>query len=176
VRSNLRVTELREADEALTPRGGATRRNEAMNRLQQWWINNRPGATPAAKAASTDAAYQQGKRDARVGDKAIVHERDAASREAYERGRRDERARQSRRRRGSPVLALLVLVVACVGAFVIYLGVHEGSFQRGGQVVDQNINNTTSAATQATRNAADRTGDALENAGQRIKQSAGSGG
>jgi hypothetical protein len=144
-----------------------------LQRFQGW--TNRPNAAPADKARS-DAAYQQGRRDAHSNDTAIAHERDAASRGAYERGRRDERARQSRRRRGSPILTLLVLAVACVGVFVIYLGVHEGSFQRGGQLVDQNINNTTSSATQVTRNAADRAGDALQNAGQRIKQSAGSGG
>ncbi|HEY1752384.1 MAG TPA: hypothetical protein VGG29_14080 [Caulobacteraceae bacterium] len=151
-----------------------------MNLLQRWTNRSSDPAAPDAAArdaaARNTAAYQEGKRDARTGDKAIAHERDVASKEAYERGRRDERARQSRRRRGSPALTVLVLAVACIGAFVIYLGVHEGSFQRGGQLVDQNINNTTSTATQATRSAADRAGDALENAGHRIKQSAGSGG
>jgi hypothetical protein len=122
------------------------------------------------------AAYQQGKLDARnaVQDRAVLQERSTAERQAYDRGRRDERARRPRRR-GSPLLTLLVLLVAGAGAFVLYLAVQQGGFANGGKVVDQNLANTTATATQATRNAADRAADALENAGQTIKQKAGSG-
>jgi hypothetical protein len=122
------------------------------------------------------AAYQQGKLDARnaVQDRAVLQERSTAERQAYDRGRRDERARRPRRR-GSPLLTVLVLLVAGAGAFVLYLAVQQGGFANGGKVVDQNLANTTATATQATRNAADRAADALENAGQTIKQKAGSG-
>ena len=134
-----------------------------------------PNDAGAEKARRT-AAYEQGQRDARAGvtDTAAAAERDVAARRAYERGRRDERARHTRRR-GFPMLTLILLLAAAAGVFIIYLGVREGSFSRGGQLVDQNINNTTATATQATQNAADKAGDALENAGQRIKQTAGSG-
>jgi hypothetical protein len=122
------------------------------------------------------AAYQQGKIDARdsVQDRTLLQDRSAAERQAYDRGRRDERARRPRRR-GSPLLTLLVLLVAGAGAFVLYLAIQQGGFANGGKVVDQNLANTTGTVTQATRSAADRAGDALENAGQTIKQKAGSG-
>jgi hypothetical protein len=67
----------------------------------------------------------------------------------------------------------VLLLAAAAGAFIIYLGVSQGSFGRGGQVVDQNINNATSSATGAVRNVAHKAGDALENAGQTLKHSAG---
>ena len=118
-------------------------------------------------------AYQKGQIDGResVQERALIQERDKALQQAYDRGRRDERAR--RPRRGSPLLTFLVVLVAAAGAFEIYLAVQQGGFANGGRVVDQNLANTTASATQATRNAADRAGDALENAGQTIKQKAG---
>ena len=136
-----------------------------------------------AEQARREGAYVQGQRDARatvvtrapISERAMLQERDTVARQAYDRGRRDERARRPRRH-GSPLLTLLVLLIAGAGAFAIYLGVHEGSFTRGGQVVDQSLNNTTSTATQATRSVADKAGDALRNAGDHIKQTAGNGG
>ena len=120
-------------------------------------------------------AYVKGQRDAHAADRSTLNERNSAVREAYDRGRRDERARRPRRH-SSPFLALVVLLAAAAGAGAIYLGVQQGSFSRGGQVVDQKLQSVAQPATQATRNVANKTGDALENAGQRIKQSAGSGG
>jgi len=60
---------------------------------------------------------------------------DADVRRAYERGRRDERAR----RKGRPFLSLVVFLVALLGVGMMYLAAHEGSFARGGQVVDHKI-------------------------------------
>ena len=119
-----------------------------------------------------DGAYAKGRSDAHGADRAVLNERHTAAREAYDRGRRDERARRPRRH-GSPLLTFLVLAAAACGVGAIYLGVHEGSFGRGGQVVDQKLDSVTQPATQATRDAANRAGDALQNAGQRIKQQAG---
>lgn len=60
---------------------------------------------------------------------------DGALRAAYERGRRDERARRKRH----PVLMSLTFLAAAVGATVIALAGLEGSFARGGSVVDHNL-------------------------------------
>jgi hypothetical protein len=121
-------------------------------------------------------AYQEGRRDARdsVEGRTRLQQRTATERQAYDRGRRDERARRPRRR-GSPLLTLLLLMVAAAGALVVYLAIEQGGFANGGRVVDQNLSNTTATATHATRHVVDRAGDALENAGQKIKQTAGSG-
>jgi hypothetical protein len=86
-------------------------------------------------------------------------------RNAYERGRRDERAR----RRRSPLLSLLILVVAAVGGALVYLAASEGSFTRGGGVVDRAIGHVADQA----KPAVNRTGDALENAGRSLKNSTG---
>jgi hypothetical protein len=114
----------------------------------------------------------KGQHDAQAADRAVLNERNSAVRQAYDRGRRDERARRPRRH-SSPFLTFIVLLAAAAGIGAIYLGVHEGSFSRGGEVVDQRLAGVAQPATQATRGAAARAGDALQNAGQRIKQSAG---
>jgi hypothetical protein len=126
----------------------------------------------ATTQAERDAAYQKGRADGAAnvdGRRLIRDERDVAVRRAYDRGRRDERARHPRRR-GSPVLTTVLFLAACAGAFVIYLGMSQGSFTGGGQAIDQNIANAKAQAVQAGRNVANKTGDALENAGQNLKQ------
>jgi hypothetical protein len=135
---------------------------------------NAQAAAAQATAAQTNVranAYEQGRRDA-AGARVIMKERDVAVRQAYDRGRRDERARRPRRR-GSPVLTTVLVLAAAAGVFVVYLGVSQGSFGRGGQVLDQNISTATQSAAGAVHNTADRAGDALQNAGQRLKQTAG---
>ncbi|HZZ90177.1 MAG TPA: hypothetical protein VFE13_17745 [Caulobacteraceae bacterium] len=133
---------------------------------------------PAAEAAKArrQAAYEQGRRDGHndIDDSGLMTEHGSAVRRAYDRGRRDERARRPRRR-GSPVLTGVLLLAACAGAFVVYLGVSQGSFAGGGQTIDQNIANAKQNAAEASRNAADRAGDALEHAGQTVKQQNGHG-
>jgi len=133
--------------------------------------SNRP-ADAAVDGAPASAGYVQGQRDAHAADRSVLNERNSAVRQAYDRGRRDERARARPRRHGFGLFGLVVLAAAVIGAGAVYLGVSQGSFTRGGQVVDQKLD----SAAQPARNAADRAGDALENAGQRIKQQAGSGG
>jgi hypothetical protein len=133
-----------------------------------------PALPPDTPATRRTAAYEQGRTDARadVDGRPLAHDRDAAVRQAYERGRRDERAKRPRRR-GSPLMTTLLVLAAAAGVFIIYLGVSQGSFGRGGQMVDQNINNATATAAGAVHNAADRAGDALENAGQTLKHTGG---
>lgn len=124
-----------------------------------------------ATQAKRDAAYERGRNDGREGvnERGLITEHDVAVRRAYDRGRRDERARHPRRR-GSPVLTTVLFLAACAGAFVIYLGVSQGSFSGGGQTIDQNLANAKAQAVEAGRNVAGRTGDALENAGEKLKQ------
>jgi hypothetical protein len=146
---------------------------------------NAQAASAQAAAAQANAsqanvqanAYERGRLDAASGrnTRVLMKERDAAVRQAYDRGRRDERARRPRRR-GSPVLTTVLVLAAAAGVFVVYLGVSQGSFGRGGQVLDQNITNATQSATGAVHNTVDRAGDALQNAGQTLKRTAGSGG
>ncbi|HEX3917640.1 MAG TPA: hypothetical protein VHW60_09905 [Caulobacteraceae bacterium] len=134
-----------------------------------------PVNADTAEARQT-AAYQQGRADARkdVNERGLLQDRDTAVRRAYDRGRRDERAARHPRRRGSAVLTTFLVLVAAAGAFVVYLGVSQGSFSRGGQVVDQNLAGATSTASGAVHRTVDKAGDALENAGQSLKQTAGS--
>jgi len=99
----------------------------------------------------------------------IERERKDAAREAYAKGRRDEHAR----RRSHPVLALIVLVIAAVGAFIVYLAVREGSFTTAGQVVDQHLAAASQTAGQATQAAGSQAGAAIENAGQQLKKKGG---
>lgn len=73
-------------------------------------------------------------------------------RAAYDRGRRDERARHRR----SPVMALTVGAAALVGGAVLALAVLEGSFQNGGAVVDQQMSKAAQQASQAIQDATSR--------------------
>jgi hypothetical protein len=89
-------------------------------------------------------------------------------REAYERGRRDERA--SRRRH--PVAMTLTVVAALVGVVLLGLAAVNGSFTRAGGVVDANLNSAVTQAEPQVRDAAAQAGDSLRDAGQSVKQKA----
>jgi hypothetical protein len=69
---------------------------------------------------------------------------------AYDRGRRDERARHRR----SPLMALTIGSAALVGGAVLALAALEGSFQNGGAVVDQQVSKAAQQASQAIHDAA----------------------
>src|SRR4051812_3638860 len=74
------------------------------------------------------------------------------TRHAFAAGQRAGRREARTRRRGHPVLGLLLAVVALAGAAMLALAAREGSFARGGQVVDQNLQ---AAAGQAQNAGAD---------------------
>jgi hypothetical protein len=96
------------------------------------------------------------------------------TREAFAAGRRLG-AREARlRRRRHPVLGLLVGIVAAAGAAMLALAAHEGSFARGGQVVDQNLTAAAGQAQNAGADAIARTGQAIQNAGASLEQKSGS--
>jgi hypothetical protein len=69
---------------------------------------------------------------------------------AYDKGRRDERARH----RSHPILALVVAVIALVGGAMIYLAAREGSFARGGQVMDKQLAQASQNAQVASQDVA----------------------
>jgi len=81
-------------------------------------------------------------------------------RAAYERGRRDERASRKRH----PLLMTLMFLAAAVGAAVLAVAAMQGSFARGGAVVDQNLSVAADKAEPAVRDAASRAGQALQGA------------
>lgn len=88
---------------------------------------------------------------------------------AYDLGRHDER----KRHHSHPILGLIVAAAAVIGIGALYMGVHEGSFSRAGQVVDQNLaaaaDHSQDASQQAAQKVAD-TGAAAQQAGQTLRQ------
>ncbi len=115
--------------------------------------------------------HRRDKVDANVRDSGVVagppDHRDAFA-EGIRQGRREEAAR----RRGHPMLALVVALIAVAGVAMLALAAKEGSFSRGGQVVDQHISAVAGKAQDASSSAVAQTGQALENAGATIKQKA----
>jgi hypothetical protein len=87
-------------------------------------------------------------------------------RDAYDRGRADERA--SRRRH--PVGMTLMAVAALVGVIVLALAAVNGSFTRAGGVVDQNLNTAVNRAEPQVREAASQAGASLREAGQSVRR------
>jgi hypothetical protein len=85
-------------------------------------------------------------------------------REAYERGRRDERAL----RRRHPVLMTLLFLAAAVGAILIGLAAANGSFTRAGGVVDQNLAVAANRAEPAVRDAAASASQSIKDAGRSV--------
>jgi hypothetical protein len=73
----------------------------------------------------------------------------AEIRAAYERGRRDERAR----RRRSPIMALAVGSAALVGGAALALAALEGSFANGGAIMDEQVSKAAQQAGQALHDA-----------------------
>ncbi len=121
----------------------------------------------------TLGAYKEGRLDERRGaDHAEPRATKADIDEAYDRGRVDGRRRGGG---GFGLIGLLLLVVLVVGGVMLYLAARNGSFSSGGAVVDRNIATVTQKAQAPIRSAADKTGNALQNAGQDLKQRAGSG-
>src|SRR5579872_1876476 len=122
----------------------------------------------AADRADLLEAYKEGRTDerTRVARDAGGRIDKADVREVYERGRRDERARH----RGSPLATLLVLAVIVAGGAVVYLAASEGSFSKAGATIDSNISTASQKVQAPVRQAADRAGSTLEQAGESLKQ------
>jgi hypothetical protein len=85
---------------------------------------------------------------------------------AYERGRQDERAQ----RRRHPLMMTLLFVAALAGLAILGVAAYEGSFARGGVVVDQNLSAAADRAEPAVRGAAADAGQAVQGAGRTLKE------
>jgi hypothetical protein len=97
--------------------------------------------------------------------------RSPETREAFAAGRRlGHREARTRRRRRHPMIGLLVAVVAVAGAAMLALAAREGSFARGGQVVDQNLSAAAGQAQNAGADAIARTGQAIQSAGASLER------
>ena len=83
-------------------------------------------------------------------------------REAYERGRRDERAMRKRH----PVLMTFTFIAAAIGVVLIALAAVNGSFSTAGNVVDKNLAVAANRAEPAVRDAAANAGQAVRDVGQ----------
>src|SRR5436190_23100729 len=81
-------------------------------------------------------------------------------REAYNRGRQDERAERKRH----PMMMTLMFLAAAVGVVVIALAAVNGSFGGAGQVVDQNLTTAADRAEPVVRGAASDANQAVKNA------------
>jgi hypothetical protein len=97
-----------------------------------------------------------------------IQEVQADVREAYERGRKDERA--SRRRH--PVFMTLTFAAAACGVALLALAAINGSFAGGGSVADQNLNAAVHRAEPQVRDAASQAGETLRDAGVKAKAKA----
>jgi hypothetical protein len=85
-----------------------------------------------------------------VGDKEL--------RDAYERGRKDEAGRHKR----NWLTTILTWLLALVGVVVLALAALNGSFQRGGAVIDQQLSIAADQAEPAIREAASDAGEAIQ--------------
>jgi hypothetical protein len=134
------------------------------------WFGSRPWGPRKGPAPGDDRveAYREGRQDERAKEPSTKARRGEIE-DAYSRGRHDER----RRRRGSPLLSFILLIIVVAAGALFYLAVQNGSFASGGAVVDNSISTVSQSATAPVRHAADKAGNALENAGQRLKQKAG---
>ncbi len=97
-----------------------------------------------------------------------LKEAQADVREAYERGRKDERA--SRRRH--PVFMTLTFAAAACGVTLLALAMINGSFAGGGSVADQSLNAAVNRAEPQVRDAASQAGQSLRDAGVKAKAKA----
>lgn len=87
--------------------------------------------------------------------------------DAYERGRADERARHKR----NPLLTFLIALAAIFGLAVIGLYIYNGgSFTETGRDLDQVTNRAQQEAAEAGREVADETGEGLQDVGRRVEQ------
>ena len=89
---------------------------------------------------------------------------DADVRAAYDKGRRDERARH----KSHPILALLVFAVAVVGGIMLFLAIREGSFSGAGQVADKQLAVAQAEAPGVIANASQKAGEVARDVGERV--------
>ncbi len=114
--------------------------------MRNWFRDRNPAVAPAPAVAPLEGELQK----------------------AYERGRRDERAR----RRRSPLVMLGMALTALVGAGILAVSAWQGSFTRGGAVVDHQIATAADTAEPKIQAAAEDARSALRQAGHDAKTKA----
>ena len=126
-----------------------------MTTLWDRWRTPRPAAPVGSGAVVVDPNEVRGKINA-----------------AYDKGRHDE----ARRHRSHPIINLALVLIAAVGAVVVFYAVREGSFSRGGAVVDNKLAVAASSAgpaiAEAASTAVPRIEQAAQTAGPKLKQAA----
>lgn len=138
----------------------------------QVYVERRHGESPEAFEARLAAAASE--RAALHGDavarREVIEERRIEERRHRARGSEDRRkVERPRRRNGANMLGFVVVLVAAVGALWLVLAAREGSFAAGGALVDRKIAEVTAPARVATNEAVDRTGAAVQSAGQSLE-------
>ena len=96
--------------------------------------------------------------DGDVREKALS---DADLRDAYDRGRRDEAVRHKR----NWLLTIAAALLALVGLIVLVLAAINGSFARGGTVIDRQLSIAVDQAEPAVRNAASEAAEEIREVG-----------
>jgi hypothetical protein len=91
-------------------------------------------------------------------------------RDAFEEGRRQGRIDEKRRHHGHPFVKLAVVAVAVAGAVVVALAAHEGSFSRGGAVVDHKLAVAAETAQVSSAQAVAQAGQAVKDAGTSLEK------
>ncbi len=94
-----------------------------------------------------------------------IQEVRADVREAYERGRRDERASRKRH----PIFMTFTFAAAICGVVLLALAAANGSFTRGGALADRSLQAAVNQAEPQVRGAASQAGQSLRDAGQAAK-------
>ncbi len=89
-------------------------------------------------------------------------------RDAFEKGLRQGRLTERARHHRHPLLKLTLIMVGLAGAAILALAAHEGSFSRGGAVVDQNLAVAADNAQVGAAEAAAKAGRAVKTAGDSL--------
>lgn len=123
------------------------------------------------KVDARDGVVHETSTTDRVGTERVVHTNDPGltkevRRDAYERGRADERSRHKR----NPLLTFLIVLAAAVGLVVTFLAIQQGSFSGAGRVIDQEAREAREIAGQAGAEVVDETGEALQDTGRRVEE------
>jgi hypothetical protein len=127
----------------------------------QVYVERRPGESAEAFEARLAAAARE---------RAALHTPGARRPVVVEKRVVDKRpVRVERRRHGFGLVGMMVVLVAAVGALWMVLAAREGSFAGAGAVVDRKIAEVSAPARVATNEAVDRTGAAVQNAGQTLE-------
>ena len=134
----------------------ATRRD--LDRNNDGRVDSRDGPVHGTSHTQATSAHA-----APAGDPALTKE---VRRDAYERGRADERARHKR----NPLLTLLIALAAVFGLVLIGLWIYRGSLTEAGRDVESVAGRAAQEAREAGAEAVDESGEALQDAGRRVER------